>query len=562
MRAIVWGMLALLCLVTFAPEASAQRRKLDALETRLSNMQTDLEVLQEFIQEQSTGLTNLKQKTAELEKLKTQIGAVDGQVKGLNALVAKNVDAIDTLGQKVATEEKRLTVMAEELKRKKVDFSGQLRIRPEFKMNQRYFNNLLDEDQNFMASHRARISLDVRPASWLAARVTLQDARHWGSPTLFSQSDDIGPVVDIAGNSRALPEDANRDSAMRVHEAFLDVEVAKDLVNVKAGRQIWNFGKGRMVGNNDWEQAGRSFDGLDLTVSYKNFVKADLLFSWIDERNALGGSDVLFGGAYVTVPYVKDLDIDAYFLYLGDNRDNAKRNVGTIGARVGGLFPWHEALFFDLEGALQFGTVTEQGATDNATIDNSHYAVFLHADVGYAIPVQTTPTISLFYELASGDGNTSPADPANDQSVSWIPLFPTRHGLFGPMDIWRQSNIWDLGGRLEVTPVKGLKVVAQIHSLHLYEGSGAFPWGGERSASFLQAVDTGLGTEFDLCARYQLSDNLGLASGYGVFAPGAAFGDLDELDPIVLADPETGEPFRYPRGDAAHWFFMQADFTF
>ncbi len=169
MRAIVWGMLALLCLVTFAPEASAQRRKLDALETRLSNMQTDLEVLQEFIQEQSTGLTNLKQKTAELEKLKTQIGAVDGQVKGLNALVAKNVDAIDTLGQKVATEEKRLTVMAEELKRKKVDFSGQLRIRPEFKMNQRYFNNLLDEDQNFMASHRARISLDVRPASWLPA---------------------------------------------------------------------------------------------------------------------------------------------------------------------------------------------------------------------------------------------------------------------------------------------------------------------------------------------------------------------------------------------------------
>ncbi len=562
MRTIAWSIVALICCVSFSLDANAQRRRTDALDTRINNLATDLEVLQEYIQEQSTGLTGLKKKMAELDQLKGQVGKLESQVTGLSSIVSKNTTAIDALGQRVAGDEKKLTAIEEELARKRVDFSGQLRIRPEFRNAHKYFNYDIDADENLLASHRARISLDIAPADWFNARVTLQDARQWGSSTLFLQREDLGPATDINGSPMPRPEDANRDSALRVHEAYLDMRFGDDLLALRSGRQVWNFGAGRMIGNNDWEQAGRSFDGLDLTVKYQKYIKADLLFSWVDERNSLGGNDVLFGGAYITSPYIEDLDIDAYLLYLGDDRESGKRNVGTVGARIGGKLPFHKSVFFDFEGAVQFGTVTEQGPTDNATKDNSLYAVFFHADAGYVIPVKLPLSFSIFYELASGDGNTSPVDPANNQAVSWVPLFPTSHSLFGRMDIWHQSNIWDVGGKLQGTPLKGLDITMELHSLHLYESTGAFPWGGEPAASYLETVDTSLGVEFDLYARYLLSDQLALAAGYSVFAPGGAFSDLDESDPIILEDSADGGLYRYPRGDAAQWLYVQADFTF
>jgi hypothetical protein len=554
MRTTVWLVAALTCLLSFSLDAAAQRRKLEQLETRIGNLQTDLEVLQEFIQEQSTGLQKLKTRTDELDKLKESIGKVEQQARGLADLVSKNSGSIAELSLKVREGEERIGKIEEALARKRVDFSGQLRIRPEFKTNYRTLNFMLDEDQNFGASHRARIAMDVAPLDTVKARITLQDARTWGSPTLFVQSAEMGGTGF---------EDRNRDSALRVHEAFIDLDIVAEMLHLRAGRQIWNFGAGRMIGDNDWEQAGRSFDGLDLTLTYEKYVKADLLFSWIDERNALVGSDVLFGGLYVNVPYVKDLDLEAYFLYLGDDRDNAKRNVGTLGARVAGKLPWHAALFFDLEGAIQFGTVTEQGANDTGPIDNSLYAVFLHADIGYDIPVETSPAIALFVEVASGDNSTSPLDTGNDQAVAWIPLFPTRHSLFGPMDMWNQTNLWDFGAKASLTPVKGLEIGLQLHLLRRYAEAGALPWGGEASTSYQTGLEQGLGTEFDLLARYELNENLAFSGGYGLFSPNKTFfEELDELAPVIINDEETGEPYRYPRGDSAHWAYVQADFTF
>jgi hypothetical protein len=560
MKALLFTLVALFSLAVSTGTAMAQK-KAKELQNRVNNLQTDLEVLQEFLQEQSGSLAKFKKATNnDLELLRKQVGIIDLKVGGLSDLADKNKKAILVIEKAVKQEAERITRIEEEMARKKITFSGQVRIRPELRMNQRYFNNLLDQDRNFGASHRARVGIDVAPLSFLRGRLTLQDARTWGSQTMFLQRSDLGQTS--LDGTTLRPEDRNPDSALRVHEAFLDLEIADDIVALKIGRQAWNFGAGRIIGNNDWEQGARSFDGLDLTIKYKNYIRADLLFAWIDERAVDNGDDVLFGGAYLSVPYFDGLPIDAYFLYLSDPRENAKRNIGTIGLRVGGKLPAHKNLFFDLEGALQFGTVTEQRATDNNTVDNSQYAILMHADLGYELSVKTSPAIALFFDMASGDGNTSPADPTNDQAVSWIPLFPTQHGFFGRMDIWNQTNLWDFGGLLRFKPVKGLEIGAELHSLHLYADTGAIPWGGESSGSYLEALDTNLGVEFDLYADYRLNDNFGFGGGYSVFVPGATFDDLDERDPVVINDEKTGEPFRYPRGDAAHWLYLQADLTF
>ncbi|MBM4355356.1 MAG: hypothetical protein FJ109_16480, partial [Deltaproteobacteria bacterium] len=466
MRAAAHRLVFLLCMVLAAGPAMGQRK--NVVETRLKNMETDLEVLKEFLQEQGGSLQKLKEKSAEVDRLKADLDKLAKAGSASAEQIKKLAAELDVLSARLKAEEERVGKIEEELARRKVLLTGQYRVRPEFRLSNRYFNYELDSDRNLAASHRARLGVDAAPADFFKVRFTLQDARHWGSPVLSGQREE-GAVTDATGQTvTALPQDKDRSTPLAVHEAYVDVEAIKEVLEFRLGRQAWDFGSGRMIGGNDWEQAGRSFDGLDVTLYYEKFVKADILFSWIEERNAAAMTDVAFGGLYVNCPYIQKLDIDVYWLYLGDPRAGGGRKVNTLGGRVGGKLPVHPALFFDLEGALQFGEVTEGLPQDNTTVTNDHYAVAAHADLGYEIDVDWTPTIAVFFDLASGDGNTSPADPDNSASAGWIPLFPTRHGLFGRMDLWAQNNLWDIGGRASVKPLKGLDVGIELHSLHLY----------------------------------------------------------------------------------------------
>jgi len=544
----------------WSASGQAQKRKLEELDAKVQGIETDMEVLQEFIQEQSKQLQTIKKTVLELDALKKDVGRIDTHVRGVADLAKKIFNDLTAVSGRVNENRTRIEKIEETLARRLVRFSGQIRLRPEYRANQRYFNNLLDQEKNLSGSHRARLRVDAAPAKNLAGRVTMQDARRWGSPTMFFQKEDLGKVADVRGNPLAPSQDRDDSSALRVHEAYVDFH--RESFSARVGRQIWDFGAGRMIGSEDWEQAGQSFDGFDLTLSLKNYLRGDLLFAWVEERNATDGSDVLLTGLHVNSPYFETMALDAYIFYLHDDRAGGMRKIATMGGRAAGSLSVHKALFFDLEGAMQFGAQTEHTPGDNKTVDNFHYAMFMHAELGYDISVPTSPSLAIVFEMASGDGNTSPNDPGNDLSAGFVPLFPSRHNMFGQMDLWHQRNIWDVGGRLRLSPLKELDVELEFHSLHTYADTGSLPWGGDDTGSWLQPLETSLGEEVDLRAEYSVQQNLSLAAGYGLFIPGGVFVDLDERDPIILEDETTGEPYRYPRGDPAHWLYLQADFTF
>jgi len=549
-----------ICLVLVAGPAFAQRK--GKVEDRIKSIETDLEVLKEFLQEQGGSLQKLKEKSAEVDKLKADLDKVAKAGTASAEQLKKLTAELAEVSAKLKAETDRVTRIEEELARRKIVFSGQLRVRPELRVNNRYFHNELDSDRNLAASHRARLGVDAAPASFLKARFTLQDARSWGSPVLSGQREE-GPVVDAGGNSyMSLPQDKDRSTPLAVHEAYMDIEAIKEVLAFRLGRQSWNFGAGRMIGDNDWEQSGRSFDGLDVTLRYEKFLKADILFSWIEERNAAAMTDVAFGGLYLNCPYVQGMDIDVYWLYLGDPRQQGGRKVHTMGARVGGKLPAHPALFFDLEGAVQFGEVAEGLPQDNALKTNDHFAVAYHADLGYEIPVQWSPTIALFFDLASGDGNTSPASVDNTTSAGWVPLFPTRHGLFGKMDLWAQNNVWDIGGRIGVKPLKEMEIGLELHSLSLYSDTGHVPGGAHPDQRILEPASTSLGIEFDIDAAYRVNDNFALALGYGIFAPGKTLQDRWAMAPDEILDPDDGILYHYEPTFPAHWGYFQAEASF
>ncbi len=548
MKRIAVTLAVMVCAVLLASPALAQK-KISQLEEKTALIEEDLEVLKEFLQDQSKAINDLRSGAAKVTALEQRVAKTEKAVKTLPEADKKLAKLIMDVSSRVTEVDKRLAIVEDELARKRVNFSGQFRVRPQIVTNVDNFNSSLDEDQDLFANQRLRIGMDVTPVDWMTGVFVLQDVRGWGNNA---------------------PDSADRSDPLRVHEAYLKVELYPKMLELKIGRQEWDFGSSRMIGKSDWSQAGRSFDGFDLTVTYENFIRADVLFSILDERSATDGEDLLFGGAYLTVPYIKGLDFDLYLLYLHDNRDGARRKVGTLGARVGGHMPFHTPLFVDLEASVQFGTVTEGFSGDTAVIDQDHLATAYHLEVGYEIPEKVTnPVVSIFFDAASGDGNTSAnLTSTNDLHSAFVPLFGTRHKILGDMDLWHLSNIWDIGGKASITPLKGLSFELALHSMHLVEDTGPLPRGNAVGSSLSKAIRTDLGFEIDLRADYRLNENIAFALGYSAFIPGGAIEDQTPNRRLEqIADPNNpgqtkDQLFDYPYGDPAHWLFMQADFTF
>jgi hypothetical protein len=528
---------------------SGQARKIAELEEKTMLVMEDLEVLKGFIQDMNKGLTAAKRDLenlprvvdASLKKLEPRLKKLEDDQAATKAEVEKLSEDNNGLG-------KRLKTVEDQLARQRIRVSGQYRLRPEFVTNVENFNSALDEDQNLFASHRVRLGVEAEPISGWSGRFVFQDVRGWG-------------VND--------PYALDRSNSLRVHEAYLKAALVPGWAEMKLGRQEWNFGGGRMISKSNWSQGGRSFDGADLTFTWEKYVRADLLLALMDERSASDGKDSWFGGAYITVPYVEGMEFDVYLLYLYDDRDLARRNVGTLGGRVAGKMPFHPALFVDLEATMQFGTVTEGYLLDNTLGDNKHVATAYHVEVGYEIPVPAAkPVVAVFFDSASGDGNTSPTHPDNSAHYGFIPMFPTAHGFLGKMDLFTLTNIWDLGGRVQATPLKDLTLSLEFHSLHLVSDTGALPRGNMANSSVPEPVPTDLGTEIDFWVDYRLNEHFALGGGYSILLPGGALKEQPRprrLETIADENAPGGTRdvlFEYPYENAAHWFYLQADFTF
>jgi hypothetical protein len=561
---MVLAAVGVLFVAAFAPAALAQKK--GDIEKRVKNIEGDLEVLKDFIQEQTQGLKEAKDKiAAETERATAETDKVDKKVVALATLTSQVSENLTALQKEVEKQAADIAAIKAELEHKKVNFSGQFRVRPEVVSNLDDFHSQFDEDQNLRASERLRIGMDVAPVAGVSARFVLQDVRGWG--------------VQAAGDDPSDP--------LRVHEAYLSVQLDPEVATLSVGRQAWDFGRGRMIGNNDWDQRGRSFDGLDLTLKYENFIRADILYSIVDERNTAEGTDAVFGGVYATCPYLEGVTFDGYLLYLGDDREIAKRKIGTLGLRAGGVLPTLKEVYFDAEATLQFGTVTEVAPVELAAVgevegtgkeyeDADHFAAAYHLEAGYKSDDMLIyrPQFGVFFDSASGDNNTSPADAKNDGHYAFVPLFPSLHDILGKMDLWTLTNVWDIGARAGGSPVEGLELHAEFHYLSLVYGLGRLPRGNAVHSSLVPKKDkageanldapTAIGAEIDLDLSYRVNPSLALMLGYSVFLP-AQDGAIPEQ--VFRIGSETDEndlehPYKYPGGDPAHWLFVQADFTF
>lgn len=353
-------------------------------------------------------------------------------------------------------------------------------------------------DVNLGFDQRARLSVRASAKERVGILLELQDVRAWGSePNTVTVTPNTG-----------------------LHQGFLDVR-ATSWLDVRVGRQELSYGEDRLIGNLDWAQSARAFDGLFLRATLSPHVTLDGFAmmlktpAWLtpDAQPRFMNSGSYFSGLYLRARFGR-AGFDTYALGLFEDVSTVAgwvphNNRGTFGAR--GFFNV-QGLSVVGEGAFQTGLV---GPTRELELAG---AFALKAT--YTLSVWGSPYILGEFSGASGDGT-----PGDGKNHTFNQLFPTGHAHLGYMDYVGWSNVVAGHGAIGFRPW-GAHVWLDVHHFRSWDPRGA--WTTASGAVFVPADATrtngNMGTELDLSVTVPLFSFVSLAGNFSVFLPGGAAG--------------------------------------
>jgi Alginate export len=333
------------------------------------------------------------------------------------------------------------------------------------------------------------------------------------------------------------------DVNLNLHEGFMRTQ--GKWVRFDAGRFELNYGDTLVIGNLDWNETGRTFDGFRARIA-KSPTSAwlDLFATVVTEGKSqvpvhkVGDGDIYFMGAYAALgpAITKGLDLDLYLLErvwpATDQRlravdaatglpatpaatyQRAGAGETTLGARAKqklGIFDYRT------EVGLQFGT--RPGASPNVTAgaisgtqQRAQDVLAYHGDL--ELGVQAVPDklrVSAEAMYASGDKLSS-----TGKNEGWDELYPTAHRFLGLSDAFvragiKRTNVVSGVLHVQVNPTKALAFNADGHLF-------------SRPEKLSATGKTGYaGSEIDLGASYTLAKGLKCRALYAVFLPGEDF---------------------------------------
>ncbi len=340
----------------------------------------------------------------------------------------------------------------------------------------------------------------------------------------------------------ALPNTIS-DAAFDLHEGY--ARVAGRYVRFDAGRFELDYGEALVLGNLDWHQTGRTFDGARARVSSSPESSwIDLFVTQLEESRPAGGGvfdgDLYFVGAYAGLgpSITKGLELDVYLLSrvwaetstialdpTGATMGSYEREraaEATLGVRAKQKLGSFDYRF---EGGLQAGSRPGAAPTPTDTPPSTTQAaadvLAYHADLELGVQVVSKLRLSLEGMYASGD------DPSTKKREGWDELYPTAHKFLGLSDAFfqagqKRTNV--ASGVLHITakPTDALALTADAHVFSRLEEVS-----GEKGYA---------ASELDLGAAYALGKGLTLRGLYAAFLPSADFYAAD--DPVHYAELE------------------------
>ncbi|MCC6333583.1 MAG: alginate export family protein [Myxococcales bacterium] len=370
-------------------------------------------------------------------------------------------------------------------------FGGQYFARGELRDNRDYNGAVGDHELGF--EHRARLSVRASAFGRVGVLVEFQDVRFWGSE----------------------PNTATTTPNTGLHQGFVDVKVAEWL-DVRVGRQELSYGEDRLIGNLDWAQSARAFDGVFLRLEPSDTTTVDGFAmmlrppAWLaDATGRLHNSGQYFYGLYARLRPSKTLGVDGYALGLHNDAGTLATgpgpdtNLATLGARVSSTWG---ALALVGEGAFQTG---QQGAA----------LVLAGAFAGRGTYTFTAPGkwyVGAEVLGASGDGDTT-----DTTQRTFNQLFPTGHAHLGFMDYVGWQNVLGFKGSVGFRPY-GAHVWLDVHHFRFWDPRGASynAAGAQLLAADATRTNANLGTELDFNVTVPVTKYAGVSGAFAVFLPG------------------------------------------
>lgn len=397
------------------------------------------------------------------------------------------------------------------------DFSvavgGQYFARSEIRTNVDFRNQA--EDHTIGLDHRARLTVRASAKERIGVVVDFQDARAWGT-----EASTVAGTA-LSGSQTGLPSGPMATTGL--HQGYVDVKAA-DFLDVRVGRQELSYGEDRLIGNLDWPQSARSFDGLFLRFTGSPSITLDAFgmmlrppgfITGVDATGAPTGGRYHNSGSYFAGLYGRGrfgkAGIDIYGLGLledpatnttGSRRDN---NRFTVGGRIFGTLG---GLALVGEGAFQTGKV---GLAGDALVAGA-----VAAKATYTLDMDGKPYIMGEFSAASGDG-----DPTDGTEYTFHQLFPTGHAHLGYMDYVGWQNVVAGRGTIGFRPM-GAHVWLDVHHFRSWDPKGA--WYNAGGAIFLAADATrtsgNMGTEINFNVTIPIIANVAVAGNFSTFLPG------------------------------------------
>jgi hypothetical protein len=345
-------------------------------------------------------------------------------------------------------------------------------------------------------------------------------------------------IIAPAAGVDPAPSPIDEDIA-DILQAFGELGVS-ETTRLRAGRQILNFGSGRLISTRYGTNVIRSFDTLQILTGDED-EEASLFAIYARPVDTKTGSfddhwsrTQQFWSVYGTRDLVDagilstdSAGADLYYIGFEDEEAVFDQGSGrelrhTFGLRFFGQqrhWDWNHELF------LQFGRFA----------DDSILAWSIATSTGYTLDELTfSPRFSANFDVISGDGDR------NDGTLgTFNPLFPSLK-YFGEAAVIAPYNLIDFHPSAAFTVTDKLTMSADIDFFWRYStDDGLYGAGGRLLRSGAGSNARYIATQFELIADYEVTENLALNASYAAMPAGPFIRETGRSDTIHFVGLEA-----------------------
>jgi hypothetical protein len=340
---------------------------------------------------------------------------------------------------------------------------------------------------------RSRLSITIKPTSWLQVVSQVQDARP------FMQKPPWGPP------------NLNAWDLKLAYAQFGDPE--KHWISVRVGRQIINYNN-TIIADSEWRNQARSYDAVVADMHYSRyrlglFAASAVIPSAEGISHHQEGNNIY--GAYGAIDHlVPNSVLQPFVLWRVQlsvpiettaKIKTGKQDEWAYGFRFKGLAA--KNLDYSAEWIRETGNDGLNGIDAWATTDGLAYRFQ---------PLWWNPRVFWQYDYASGDRN-----PNDGQHGTFDTMYPTAHDRFGIADLFGWQNITSERAGLTIEPRHRWTVTGQYLDFWLASATDALY---NTSGAPIIRDTSGrsgkhIGREYDAYTWYELNRHVNLGVGVG-----------------------------------------------